>query len=94
MGNTTGHLLGGDTRPIDLWMLLIELLILGLIAGEVGVLLFRYCKKKPILARLRNIMAAGFVLEASAPNSGADAPAWKASISVRTLQGKCTGRCI
>ena len=59
-----------DARPIDVWMLVIELLVLLLIAGEVGVVLSRWLKRKGKLTQTFNLMSKGQQLENSVPPLG------------------------
>jgi len=58
------------TRPIDLWMLAIELVILLVIVGEAAIGIRRYYKRRPILARLSKCMISGQALQNAVPVSG------------------------
>jgi hypothetical protein len=55
------------TRPIDWWMLAIELLVLIVIAGEALLTLWTWHNKKNKVAKIFKLMAKGQQLQESAP---------------------------
>jgi hypothetical protein len=55
------------SRAIDWWMLVIELLVLIVIAGEALLALRNWCNKKNKVAKIFELMAKGQQLQASAP---------------------------
>ncbi len=81
--DTLRHIFGGDTRPIDIWMLVIELLVLIVIGAEAVIAIKRFFTHRPKLAKITALLAKGLGLQQSAPVGHAPSGVigeWKRSV--------------
>ena len=56
-----------DTRPIDIWMLVVELLVLLIIGIEGGLTLFGWLKRRDKVAKVSELMVQGQHIQSKAP---------------------------